>query len=445
MPDESATAPAPNQREADAAAAAGVAAADAAAAAKDAAQEAAAAAGISARAAVIAADHEQRQEERKLLAELGVDLDAPEVENEMYRLQAGASAVLPFGRPGRPLSVDSPFRLGFVGTLGVATSLLLVRTLQAAAPILLLMSIALFLAIGLDPAVTWLQRRGLRRTWAMFTIVVAVLAICALFLAVAVPPLVAQASGLRTGLPDYLERLQQDNGIVRQLDDRFDVVERVRSALSSGPGLGADGLDDVVGMARGVFSAFASTLTVLVLALYILGSLPTMKRTAYRLVPRSRRARFSLLAEDMLARIGAYLLGNVATSVVAGVVSYVFFVVAGVPYPLPLAVFVALVDLIPLVGATIGAVVSVVIAFSVSVPLGIATIVFSFVYQQFENFVLAPHVMKRTVDVTPLTTIAAALVGATLLGVFGALLAVPVAASIQIIGRHVVFPRQEAS
>ncbi len=332
-----------------------------------------------------------------------------------------------------------------MAALGVVTALLLVRVVLSAAPILLLVGMALFLAVGLDPAVAWLHRRGLARGWAVFAIVLAVVVPVGAFLAAAVPPLVAQASGLQTELPEFISRLQQDNAIVRELDERFDVVERFKAMVSMEPASGSTAFGGVLGVARGVFSAFASTLTVIVLALYFLASLPNLKRTSYRLVPRSRRARFSLLADEVLARIGDYLLGNVVTSLIAGVVAFVFFTIAGVPYPLPLAVFVALADLVPLVGATIGSVVSVLVAFLVSVPVGIATIVFSFVYQQFENFVLAPRVMKRTVDVTPLTTIVAALIGATLLGIFGALLAVPVAASIQIIGRHVLLPRQEAA
>jgi predicted PurR-regulated permease PerM len=251
-------------------------------------------------------------------------------------------------------------------------------------------------------------------------------------------------------LPAYLDRLERDNDIVRVLDERFGIIERVRGLLAgeSGPGeavLGGDGLGSVVGVARGVFTAFATTLTVVVLALYFLASLSGLKHTAYRLVPRSRRERFSLLADEVLDRIGGYLLGNLATSVLAGSTAFVFFVVVGIPYPFPLALVIALTGLIPLVGATIGSVVAVLVAFLISVPVGIATIVFAFVYQQFENFVLAPRIMKRTLDVSPLATIVAALIGAALLGVFGALLAVPVAASIQIIGRQVVLPRQEAA
>ncbi len=362
--------------------------------------------------------------------------------------EANTSGDPPGGQPGL-YSIDAPFRLGFVAALGVAAALLLVRVVLAAAPVLLLVGIALFFAIGLDPAVSWLQRRGLRRGWAVFAIVAAVLAVLVAFLAAAAPPLVSQAAGLRTELPEYLERLERDNEIVRELDERFAVIDRLQAMLSGDPaegesGLGSGALGGALGVARGVLAAFASTLTVAVLALYILASLSRLKHTAYRLVPKSRRERFSVLADQALDQIGAYLLGNLATSLIAASASFVFFVVVGIPYPFPLAVLIAFTGLIPLVGATIGSVVAVFVAFLVSVPVGIATLVFSFLYQQFENFVLVPRIMQRALNVSPLATIVAALIGAALLGMFGALLAVPVAASVQIIGRQVVLPRQEA-
>lgn len=347
----------------------------------------------------------------------------------------------------RGLTVDAPFRLGFIVALGVAAALLLVRMVIAAAPVLLLVGIALFFAIGLDPAVSWLQRRGLRRGWAVFAIVAVAVAVLVAFAAAAVPPLLNQATGLQTQLPGYLERLEDNNEVVRELNERFDVLDRLRAYVSgeSDEGVGGGVLGGVVGAARGVLGAVASGLTVAVLAMYFLGSLANLKATAYRLVPRSQRERFSRLADESLEQIGAYLLGNLTTSAIAASASFVFFVIVGIPYPFPLAMVIAFTGLIPLVGATIGSVVAVFVAFLVSVPVGIATIVFSLVYQQFENFVLVPHIMKRAVDVSPLATIVAALIGATLLGMFGALLAVPVAASIQIVGRQVVLPRQEAA
>ena len=394
-------------------------------------------------AAAPADDAAARERELQLLSELGVDPHDPELDATIRGLQAGATEELPFGRPGKPLSERSPLRIGFHAALGVMLAAALAYTLVLVAEILVLLVVALFLATGLDPAVESLRRRGLPRSWAVTMVAATFLLGVTGFFVTAVPPLVRQGNALREQAPSYARELRETSDTFRQIDDRLDVVGRL-DALNSGDAIIDQGAyRGMLGFARGLLSAVFATLTVLVLTLYFLVSYPGVKRAAYQLVPRSRRARVSLLADEILARIGGYVLGNVATSVVAGIASLAFFGVTGVPYAAALAIFVALTDLIPLVGATIGAIVSIAVAFTVSVPVGIAAIVFFVVYQQFENFVLVPRVMERTVDVSPAVTITAALIGAALFGVVGALLAVPVAAAVQLIGTEVWLPRQE--
>lgn len=400
---------------------------------------------VAERAAQIAADEAERERERHLLENIGVDVEEPQVHAAIHELGAGADEDLPFGRPGLPLSQDSALRIGFIGALGVFAAVLLVRLITIAAPILLLIGIALFLAVGLDPVVSWLQQRGMRRGLAVFATVAVVVLFIAGFIAAAIPPLVDQGTELVDELPGYLDQLDRSSGFVAEVNERLGVRERIESLTSGDAEATEADTEQVVGVAKVVFGTLASTLTVLVLSLYFLGSFPRLKHASYKLVPRSRRSRFALLADEILARIGAYLLGNLATSFIAGAIAYIFFRLAGVPFPLPLAMFVALMDLIPLVGATIAAAVSSLVAFGVTVPVGLVTVGYFVLYQQFENFILVPRVMKRAVDVSPIATVVAVLVGATLLGVFGAILAVPIAASIQIIGREIVVPRQEAT
>jgi predicted PurR-regulated permease PerM len=176
--------------------------------------------------------------------------------------------------------------------------------------------------------------------------------------------------------------------------------------------------------------------------LYFASSLPAIKRLTYSLVPRSRRARFGVLTDEILNRVGGYVSGALLIALIAGTTSFIFLEIAGVPYALPLALVVAITDLIPLIGATIGAVVACGVAFFDSVTVGLFAVGFYVIYQQVENYLIYPRVMKRSVDVHPAATIVAALIGGTLLGVVGALIAIPAAAAIQLVLQEVVIPRQ---
>ncbi|MFD9950463.1 AI-2E family transporter [Nonomuraea sp. NPDC059023] len=348
--------------------------------------------------------------------------------------------VMPFGKPGRPFG-SSPFTFGFTAALGVLTAWLLVQALTAAASMIILIVVSLFLAVGLDPAVRWLQQRRLPR-WAAISVVFAgVIAFFAGFGLAVVPALSQQAGQFIDQVPAYVEQLQ-NNPQIRDLDQRYGLLERLQTYLTSGD-LGRQVFGGLLGVAGVLVSAVFSALTVLILTLYFLASLRSVTRTGYRLVPRSRRARVRLLGDEILNRVGGYVAGNLIISFIAGVSSFFFLSIAGVPYALPLSLIVAITDLIPLIGAGIGASVATLVALFVSVPVAIATLVFFIVYQQIENYLIAPRVMKSSVDVPAATTIVAALIGGALLGVVGALLAIPVAAAVQLIVGEVVLPRQE--
>lgn len=388
---------------------------------------------------------EQAAGEARSAAELALASlpdDDPLVDPHIYEFAAGASEEMPFGEAGKPLGQRSPFRLAFFAALGVLAALVLGRAVQLVSSMLVLVVIAAFLAIGLNPAVEFILRRGRSRGTAAAIVIGGVLLFFGGFIAAAVPPIVDQVSTLRTELPGRLDTLRNENETFKRLDKQFKIQEKVTKAVQEQ----SSAAPQVVGrLAVGVLSGIGKTLTVLILTLYFIGSYDRIKRGALRLVPRSRRPRVGLLADEMLIRVGGYVLGNLATSVVAGVVSGIFLTALKVPYSLALAMFVAIFDLIPLVGASIAAVVCTLVAFFVSMPVGIATLVFFIAYQQFENYVLVPRVMKATVDVSPLATVLAALMGAALLGALGAVLAVPVAAAISLIGSEVLVPRQDQS
>ncbi|WP_460362345.1 AI-2E family transporter [Actinocorallia lasiicapitis] len=359
----------------------------------------------------------------------------------MRRSEAGVTDLLPFGIPGQPLGRFHPFSIGFTGALGVIVAWLLVQAVLGVKSVLILITIALFLAVGLNPAVERLVRVGMSRGKAVGVVFLLVVLFFAGVGWVLVPPLVSEISKFADNVPNYITQLQ-NNEQIREWDRKYQLLNKAQQYLADSK-FQTNVANWATDVAKGTLSAIFNTLTVLILTLYFLSSLPQMKTFFYRLTPRSRRARVALLGDEILDRIGGYVGGNFIISVIAGVTTYIFLTIAGVPYAAALALIVAVTDLIPLIGATIGAVIVSIIGFLTGIPEGIACVIFFTIYQQIENYLIAPRVMKRSVDVQPAVTVIAALIGAALMGVVGALLAIPVAAAISLIVREVVHPRQD--
>lgn len=347
----------------------------------------------------------------------------------------------PFGRPGRPLLRTSPFLTGFTGALGVLVAWYLVQAIATARQVLVLIVVSMFLAVGLNPAVEALQARGVGRRWAVGAVFLGVLAFFVGFGFAVVPPLTEQVAAFASAVPDYVRDLQ-NNPTISRLDQRYQILERAEDYLTSGT-LGRQAFGGLVGAGVVVLSALFSTVTVLILTLYFLASLPSIKRLAYQLAPRSRRLRVRLLGDEVLSRIGGYVGGVMVIAGINGTATFFLLQILGIQYALALALIVALLGVIPMIGATLGAVVVTVVAFFQSLPAAIACAIYYVIYQQVENYAIYPRVMKRSVDVPPAVTIIAALIGGALLGVVGALLAIPTAAALSLILREVVLPRQE--
>jgi len=323
----------------------------------------------------------------------------------------------------------------------VLTAWWLVQAIATASSVLVLIVVSLFLAIGLNPAVEVLQRRNVARVWAITLVFLGVILVFVVFGLAVVPPLTTQSTQFVEQLPQYVEELQ-NNPMIRDLDQRFQLLEKLQTYVTSGD-FGTQMFGGVLGLGSVLIGAVFNALTVLVLTLYLLSSLKSLKKLAYRLLPRSRRVRATLLGDQIIDSIGGYVAGNLIISLIAGVTTFVFLSITQVPYALALSLIVAITDLIPLVGAFIGAGVASLAGFSVSPTVGIVCIVFFTIYQQIENYWIAPAVMKSSVDVPPLATIVGALLGGALLGVVGALLGIPIAAAVLLILREVVLPRQE--
>jgi predicted PurR-regulated permease PerM len=382
-----------------------------------------------------------QQQEAHAHAAAAVAPDDPLLDTAMRRVEARASAEHPFGRPGQPVNPRSPFRIAFSAALGVGAAALLAVAIVNVRGVLTLLAAALFLAIGLNPTVEWLERRGLRRGLAVTVVFFGLVTAFVGFGAAVFPPIVVQVTDLVDEIPGFLDTLTA-NERIDDLNEQFGFVDRAQEFVAN-EDFGVALFGGVVGVGRFVFGAFLSALTILILTLYFLVSFPAIKQRVYRLVPRSRRARVGLLTDEILSRVGGYVAGALTIGSFAGLSSFAFLLTAGVPYAVALALLVAVLDVIPLVGATIGAVVVTIVAFFVSAPVGVATAIFFLVYQQVENYYIYPRVMKRSVDVSPAATIVAVLIGGTLLGVLGALLAIPVMAALQLVLDEVVVPRQD--
>lgn len=357
------------------------------------------------------------------------------------RLEAGVDTLSPFGRPGLPLGRQHPFVFGFTAALGVICAWLLVQAVIDARQVIILILVSMFLAVGLNPAVERLQRARLPRGAA---VAVVFFGLVTTFVAIGfavVPPLTSGISDFIDQLPKYIEDLRQ-NPRIMEYDREHQVLKRAQDTVTD-PNFGQGALNGAIGVGQVVLSGIFSTLTVLILTLYFLSSLPTIKTFFYRLAPRSRRARVALLGDEILQRVGGYVAGTVTVAFIAGTMAYIFLSITGIPFALPLALLVGITALIPLVGATIGAVVVCAVAFFQGTWTGVSCVVFFLVYQQIENYVIHPRIMKRAVDVQPTVTIIAALVGGTLMGIVGALMAIPIAAAIALIIREVVVPRQD--
>lgn len=347
------------------------------------------------------------------------------------------------GEPGPPLPRHSPFYIGFFGGLGALLAYWLGTQILAISGVLILVVVAMFLAAGLNPSVDFFVRRGLKRSWAVLAVIAAVLVTMALFGLAIVPVIGDQVASLTDNAPGWLDRLQQ-NQTVQDLDERFGIIDKVKDYVANGDF--ASGLfGGVLGVGLRVLSVLANAFIVIVLMLYFLSSLEKTKSAVYRLAPRSRRDRVTKLGDRVLEGVGAYVAGAFIVALCAGLTSLVFLFIVGLgEYAVALAFVVALLDVIPMIGATIGAVIVTAIGFATDPTIGLACLVFYLVYQQVENYVIYPRVMAKSVDIPGAVTVIAALVGAALLGVVGALLAIPTAAAILMLTREVFIRKQDS-
>lgn len=318
-----------------------------------------------------------------------------------------------------------------VAVLGTLASLTVLRHLTR---LIAWVAVAGFLATVLNPAVDFLQRRArLRRGLASVTVLILVLAATAGMVAAFLTPIVDQTREFAKNLPELVEDAEAGRGTIGELVQRFNLDEFVRDNQAKLESFTSDLGKRVPGILASVFSTVYAGLTILVLTILFLTQGPNLVRGVHRAIPPLHQERAAFVGADVAKAMSGYMYGNFLISIIAGIASYTFFRTAGVPYPEVLALWVAFTDLIPLVGATLGAIPTVVLSFLDSTTAGVAAVIFFVIYQQFENHVLQVTVMAKTVNVNPLTVLLSVIAGIELFGYVGALLAIPAAGALQVI------------
>jgi predicted PurR-regulated permease PerM len=322
-------------------------------------------------------------------------------------------------------------RWSAAGTLGVLGVLLAAYAIYLVRGILVLVFIALFLAVSLEPAVRWLTARGVRRSAAVTIVMAVLVGMVAAFVWSVVPPLVDQAGKLVSDLPGYLHKLSTQSRAVREVTDRYHLTDKLNELLAAAPGRLAGG---AVGFVQRFFGFVGSTLTVLVLTIYFMADIPRLRRGVVLLFPSRRRTRVGEIVDVAVEKVGGYMIGNIIISLIAGAATFACLEALRVPFALPLAVTVAITDLIPMIGATLGAVVCVTVAVLTGGvwPDGVLVLAFFLLYQQVENYLIAPRVLRGTVNLSSVGVLLVALVGGTVLGLIGAVIAIPIAATVKV-------------
>jgi predicted PurR-regulated permease PerM len=296
--------------------------------------------------------------------------------------------------------------------------------------------VALFFAVVLTPAVDFLQHRvKMRRGVATLIVFLLGLVVLTGLIYAFVRPIVDQGQKFSDNLPGMIDDAQEGKGRVGELITKYDLEEKFnenRKAIDEQINSAGSKGETIVGT---VFSGIIAALTVMVLTILLLLAGPELSQSFLAILPDGRRERVRRVASDASLAVSGYMFGNVVISILAGAAAYIFLRIAGIPYPEVLALWVAFADLIPLVGATLGAIPPVLVGFLQSTPAGIAAIIFFVLYQQFENNVLQVTVMSRTVKINPLGILVSVLIGVEVFGLLGALLAIPVAGVIQVVVR----------
>ena len=369
----------------------------------------------------------------------------PKITSKLLRRKVSKVANEDFGTAGKPVNTSHPFYFGFMVTIGALLALTMLQALASASAVFILIIISIFLAAGLNPAVLFFQNRGLNRGASVGAVMASVLLFVAAFIAIAVPPLIDQGNQLLDNAPALIKDLN-NNAFINDLNNKYGVIDSLQTKIDS---LIKDGqfaitaFGGVIGVGKAVVSGLVSTITILVLTLYFLASLPQVINIGLRFVPATRRDRVSKLTNAIVGRIGSFVGGQAIIAALAATFILIMGLIVGMPYPGPLAMVVLICGFIPLVGHFIGMSIVTVVSLTDSLTTAAIALGAYILYVQIENYVITPRIMRKSLAIPGLVTIIAALLGTSLLGLVGGLLAVPIAAAVLLILDEVVFPRSD--
>ncbi len=347
-------------------------------------------------------------------------------------------------RDGNRLLRTTPFAMGFFGALGVLVAIGLASAVMQVQNIVILAVLSLFLALGLSPAVESLTKRRVPRPLAVVIVTMLALGVVALGITALVPVFSKQIQALATSLPGWMDQLN-NNPQIAALDQQYQIISRIEEFLVSGA-LIQNLFGGIWGAGKLLANVVFSVIMTIVLTIYFVAALPGIKESIYRLAPASRRPRAKYLANEIFRGISGYITGMFMIVGVASGSAFIFMNIVGLgEFSLALAFITALFCFIPLVGSSLAMIVIALVGFAISPTIGIATIIYFLVYQQFDSYVLYPNVMRRTVKVPGVLVVLSAIIGGTLLGVIGALIAIPTAAAILLLYREVLLPHLDAT
>ncbi|MFC0582597.1 AI-2E family transporter [Micrococcoides hystricis] len=342
--------------------------------------------------------------------------------------------------------LQRPLWAGFMATVGVGIALGVFFIVTSTQELLIWILAALFIALGLDPIVRWFERRGKPRALGVAVAVLALLAIFGGFIGTLIPTIVDQTSQLVRNIPGWVEDFIH-SPLFQDLDSQFQVRDRVQEEVNkffANPEAVTQVFGGLFGFGTAIFQSGFSALIIFVLTLYFLSSLPTMKSWLYRLGPASNRARVRALSDQITSSVGNYVMGQAFVALINAIVAFTAMSIAGVPYSVLLSFVVLLLAFIPLVGALTAGVFVTVIALTAGWQTALIFAAIYFVYLQVEAYFVSPRIMQRAVAVPGSVAVIAVIAGGSLLGVLGALMAIPMAAGVMILLKEVWLPRQDA-